>query len=126
MVRFPLAWLSPGDYGQFPRLLDFIGNAPVDFLDQPDGAHPAGFPIMTIIGHDDFNHLDTRRPAHVGLRVFGPSECPLLFSFMKCRIAFPGVCYGRIFLLGERCTVPTDGSVITTKGLAQPSRNRNA
>ena len=27
---------------------------------------------------------------------------------------------GRIFLLGERCTVPTDGSVITTKGIAQP------
>nr|VFJ52659.1 MAG: hypothetical protein BECKFM1743A_GA0114220_101056 [Candidatus Kentron sp. FM]VFK09380.1 MAG: hypothetical protein BECKFM1743B_GA0114221_101038 [Candidatus Kentron sp. FM] len=23
-----------------------------------------------------------------------------------------------IFLLGERCTVPTDGSVITTKGIS--------
>ena len=30
---------------------------------------------------------------------------------------------GRIFLLGDRCTVPTDGSVITTKGIAQRSRN---
>nr|VFJ69113.1 MAG: hypothetical protein BECKFM1743A_GA0114220_104992 [Candidatus Kentron sp. FM]VFJ69942.1 MAG: hypothetical protein BECKFM1743C_GA0114222_105382 [Candidatus Kentron sp. FM]VFK18187.1 MAG: hypothetical protein BECKFM1743B_GA0114221_105302 [Candidatus Kentron sp. FM] len=39
---------------------------------------------------------------------------------------FPGVVtigevergIGRIFLLGERCIVPTDGSVITTKGIS--------
>nr|VFJ66460.1 MAG: hypothetical protein BECKFM1743A_GA0114220_104143 [Candidatus Kentron sp. FM] len=28
---------------------NFIGNAPTDFLDQSDAAHPAGFPIMTNI-----------------------------------------------------------------------------
>ena len=33
----------------YPSVLDFIGNAPAGFTDQPDAAHPAGFPIMTII-----------------------------------------------------------------------------
>ena len=27
--------------------IDFIGNAPIGFLDQSDAVHPAGFPIMT-------------------------------------------------------------------------------
>ena len=30
-------------------ILDFIGNAPAGFLDQSDAAHPAGFPIVTIL-----------------------------------------------------------------------------
>ncbi|VFM99205.1 MAG: hypothetical protein BECKG1743E_GA0114224_102406, partial [Candidatus Kentron sp. G] len=32
--------------------------------------------------------------------------------------------YGRIFLLGDGCTVPTNGSVITTKGSARKTANR--
>ncbi|VFM97248.1 MAG: hypothetical protein BECKG1743F_GA0114225_102296, partial [Candidatus Kentron sp. G] len=32
--------------------------------------------------------------------------------------------YGRIFLLGDGCTVPTNGSVITMKGSARKTANR--
>nr|VFJ72932.1 MAG: hypothetical protein BECKFM1743C_GA0114222_106852 [Candidatus Kentron sp. FM]VFJ73039.1 MAG: hypothetical protein BECKFM1743A_GA0114220_106852 [Candidatus Kentron sp. FM]VFK07484.1 MAG: hypothetical protein BECKFM1743B_GA0114221_100418 [Candidatus Kentron sp. FM] len=51
-----------------------------------------------------------------------------MIGYAACWIVYEEVWIGYVtgvsLLLGERCTVPTDGSVITTKGIAQPSRNQ--